>query len=55
MKKQKKLIKIINKGSNYVIRGMPINNHIKEILINTKEALKEEDFNNVIKIAYIKI
>ena len=45
------LLKIINKGSNYVIRGMPINNHIKEILINTKEALKEEDFNNVIKIA----
>ena len=27
------LLKIINKGSNYVIRGMPINNHIKEILI----------------------
>ncbi len=45
------LLRIINKGSNYVIRGMPINNHIKEILINTKEALKEEDFNNVIKIA----
>ena len=26
---------IINKGSNYIIRAMPVNNHIKEILVNS--------------------
>ena len=24
---------VINKGANYIIRGMPINNHLKDILI----------------------
>ncbi|MGN1012551.1 MAG: hypothetical protein ACI4ON_01815 [Clostridia bacterium] len=42
---------IINKGSNYIIRAMPVNNHIKEILIDIKESLKEDEFKDIIKVA----
>lgn len=42
---------IINKGSNYIIRAMPVNDHIKSILYDVKEALKEEEFSDIIKTA----
>lgn len=43
--------KIINKGANYVIRGMPINNHIKDILIDVKDSFKTKDFKEMVKTA----
>lgn len=43
--------KVINKGANYVIRGMPINNHIKDILIDVKDSLKSKDFKEILKTA----
>lgn len=43
--------KIIEKGSNYIIKSMPVNEHIKEVLNDVKEALKEGDFLNIIKVA----
>lgn len=43
----------IDKGANYIIRSMPVNKHIKEILINTKQALKEESLTGVIKVALV--
>ncbi len=45
------VINILDKGSNYIIKSMPINEHIKEILSNVKVALKEKDFKNMIKVA----
>jgi hypothetical protein len=42
---------IINKGSNYIIRAMPVNEHIKEILSDVKESLSEGDFKNMLKVA----
>lgn len=42
---------VIDKGANYVIRGMPINNHIKNILIDVKESLKSKDFKEIVKTA----
>ncbi len=45
------LINILDKGSNYIIKSMPINEHIKEILSNVKVALKEKDFKNMVKVA----
>ncbi len=45
------VINILDKGSNYIIKSMPINEHIKEILSNVKGALKEKDFKNMIKVA----
>ena len=43
--------KVIEKGANYIIKSMPVNEHIKEILSDVKEALKERDFLNIIKVA----
>ncbi len=45
------VINILDKGSNYIIKSMPINEHIKEILCNVKVALKEKDFKNMVKVA----
>ncbi len=58
MEKNKKEIvqiieKTIDKGANYIIKSMPINKHIKEILIDIKQCLKEDDFINVIKVALV--
>lgn len=48
---KKIIIKIIDKSSNYIIRAMPVNEHIKDLLLNVKGALKEEDFYEMLKIA----
>lgn len=45
------ITKIINKGSNYIIKAMPVNEHIKDILTDAKEALEEGDFIDMIKVA----
>ncbi|MDO4282158.1 MAG: hypothetical protein Q4D02_00845 [Clostridia bacterium] len=42
---------VIDKGANYVIRGMPINNHIKDILIDVKDSLKTKDVKEILKTA----
>lgn len=38
------ILNIIDKGANYVIKGMPVNEHIKEVLIDVKKVLKQGDF-----------
>lgn len=43
--------KVLDKGANYVIRGMPINNHIKDILIDVKDSFKTMDFKQILKTA----
>ena len=45
------IINIIDKGGNYVIKSMPINKHIKEILMDIKESINTKDFGQIIKIA----
>lgn len=56
-KNKKEIVQIIentiDKGANYIIRSMPVNKHIKEILINIKQVLKEGDFSSMIKVALI--
>lgn len=56
-KNKKEIVQIIentiDKGANYIIRSMPVNKHIKELLTNTKQALKEGDLTSVIKVALI--
>lgn len=42
---------IIDKGANYVIKGMPVNKHIKEILVDVKKVLKEKDFSQILNVA----
>ncbi len=45
------ITKIISKGSNYIIRAMPVNEHIKDILSDIKGALDEGEFKNILKVA----
>ena len=42
---------VLDKGANYVIKSMPINAHIKEILLDVKKVIIEKDFNNILKVA----
>ncbi len=42
---------IIDKGANYAIKSIPINEHVKEILRDVKKSLEEDEFNQVLKIA----
>lgn len=43
--------KIVDKGGNYVIKSMPINNHIKEVLLEVKKVINEKDFMQILKTA----
>lgn len=42
---------IVSKGADYVIRAMPLNNHIKNILIDVKKSFETKDFKQVLKTA----
>ena len=45
------ILNIIDKGANYVIKGMPVNEHIKEVLIDVKKVLKQGDFLKILNTA----
>ncbi len=42
---------VLDKGANYIIKGMPINDHIKDVLLDVKEAFKTKDFKEILKTA----
>lgn len=42
---------VINKGADYVIKAMPVNEHIKDILIDVKKSFETKDFKQIIKTA----
>ena len=45
------ILNIIDKGANYVIKGMPVNEHIKQVLIDVKKVLKQGDFLKILNTA----
>lgn len=45
------ILKIIEKGSNYIIKSMPVNKHVKEILVNVKDSFGDSDIKGIIKVA----
>ncbi len=45
------LIKTIDKGGNYIIKAMPVNKHIKDILSDVKECITDGEFKNIVSIA----
>lgn len=45
------LIKTIDKGGNYIIKSMPVNKHIKDILTDVKRCITEGDFKDIISTA----
>ncbi len=42
---------VVDKGANYVIKAMPVNDHIKDILLDVKSAFKTKDFKEILKTA----
>lgn len=42
---------VLDKGANYVIKSMPINAHIKEVLLEIKKVIKEKEFTQILKVA----
>lgn len=43
--------KAIDSGANYIIKAMPINEHVKDVLIDVKSALKTKDFKEIVSTA----
>ena len=43
--------KVIDRGTNYIIKALPVNENIKDIAIDVKEAFKTKDFKEIIKTA----
>lgn len=42
---------VIDKGANYVIKSMPVNTHIKDILLDVKKVIKDKEFSQILKVA----
>ena len=45
------LIKTIDKGGNYIIKAMPVNKHIKDILSDVKECITDGEFKDIVSTA----
>lgn len=45
------LIKTIDKGGNYIIKAMPVNKHIKDILSDVKECITGGEFKDIVSTA----
>lgn len=43
--------KVIDSGTNYVIKALPINESLKDIALDIKKAFKTKDFKQIIKVA----
>ena len=42
---------VVSKGADYVIKAMPLNDHIKNILVDVKKSFETKDFKQIIKTA----
>lgn len=45
------LIKTIDKGGNYIIKSMPVNKHIKDILSDVKSCITKGEFEDIVETA----
>ena len=43
--------KVIDNGTNYIIKALPVSENIKDIAIDVKEAFKTRDFKEILKTA----
>lgn len=43
--------KVIDSGTSYVIKALPISNNIKDIILDVKNAFKTKDFKEIVKTA----
>lgn len=42
---------VVDRGADYVIKAMPVNDSIKDVLIDVKNAFKTKDFKEIVKTA----
>ena len=42
---------VIDGGANYIIKAMPINDNLKDILLDVKKAFKTKDFGHIVSTA----
>lgn len=42
---------VLQKGANYIIKAMPVNQGVKNVLINVKDALDTKDFKSILRVA----
>lgn len=45
------IIKVLDKGSNYAIKSMPVGDKVKELLYNVKSCIGEKDFSKMVSTA----
>ena len=45
------LSNLIDKGTNYIIKSLPVNSSTKDILIDVKDAFKTKNFKNIVSTA----
>lgn len=42
---------VIDRGTDYILKAMPIQENIKDILIDVKKSLKSKDFSKIVQTA----
>ena len=45
------IVNIIDKGTDYILKAMPIQENIKDILLDVKKSFKTKDFNKIVQTA----
>lgn len=46
---QKVVYNVVNRGADYVIKAMPVNDSVKDILIDVRKSLETKDFKSILK------
>ncbi len=47
----KVIVNVIDKGTDYILKAMPIQDNIKDILIDVKKSFKTKDFTKIVQTA----
>lgn len=48
---EKVVINVIDKGTDYILKAMPIQENVKDILIDVKKSFKTKDFSKIVQTA----
>lgn len=45
------VVNVIDKGTDYILKAMPIQENVKDILLDVKKSFKTKDFNKIVQTA----
>lgn len=48
---EKVVVNVIDKGTDYILKAMPIQENVKDILIDVKKSFKTKDFSKIVQTA----